>query len=172
MDFLELAASRYSCRAFTDRPVEDEKLQKLIEAARIAPTGKNNQPQRIYVLKSEDALEKVNSICKCIYGATTVFMIAVDKDREWQSSYEEGFTSGIEDVSIVATHIMLEATDLGLASCWVNAFPQSRAEALFALPDNEQVVLLLPVGYPDPDKGGPSPRHSDSRDDTEMIQLK
>lgn len=172
MDFLELAKSRYSCRAFTDRPVEDEKLEKLIEAARIAPTGKNNQPQRIYVLKSEDALEKINSICRCIYGATTVFMIAVDKDREWQSTYEEGFTSGVQDVAIVASHIMLEAQDLGLASCWVNAFPQTKAEALFSIPENERVILLLPIGYADPEKGGPSPMHTVSREDTEMIQLK
>ncbi|MCR4689142.1 MAG: nitroreductase family protein [Saccharofermentans sp.] len=172
MDFLELAKSRYSCRAFTDRPIEDEKLAKLIEAARIAPTGKNNQPQRIYILKSEDAIEKINSICKCIFGAKTVFMIAVDTDREWKSTYEEGFTSGIEDISIVATHIMLEAKELGLETCWVNAFPQSKAEALFAIPENEKVILLMPVGYPDEAKAAPSPRHEESRDDTEMIQLK
>lgn len=148
MDFMELAGTRYSVRDFRDTPVEQEKLDRILEAARIAPTAANKQPQKIYVLKSEDALSKIRAVTRCAFNAPVVFLIAYDTEREWTNLQEPGIHSGEEDVSIVAAHMMLEAWNLGIGSCWVNAFPNTKAAQTFHLPKNEKVVLLMPMGYP------------------------
>ena len=74
MSFLELAKERYSVRKFQDREIAQSDMDKILEAANIAPTGCNYQPQRIYVVKSEENLAKLNELCKCIFGAKTVLM--------------------------------------------------------------------------------------------------
>ena len=147
MDFMELAKKRFSVRKFSDKPVEEGKLQKILEAGMIAPTAKNNQPCRIYVLQSKDALKKIDELTHCRYGAETVLLFTYDAGEEWKNPLEEGIHSGVEDVSIVATHIMLEATELGIGSCWCNYFPNSRLEQLFEIPENEKSVLIMPIGY-------------------------
>lgn len=147
MDFLGLAKTRFSVRKFSDREIEQEKLDKILEAGNVAPTAVNYQPQRIYVLKSEEAIAKVNSVCKCIYGAKTVLLFAYDTNEDWKNPKQEGIHSGQQDVSIVATHIMLEAWNLGIASCWVNLFSNDELEKTFDLPENEKSVLLMPIGY-------------------------
>ena len=147
MTFLELAKKRFSVRKFTDQPVEKEKLDKVLEAGNIAPTAKNLQPQRIYVLQSEEALKKAYALTPCCYGAKTVLLFTYDIDEEWTNPLEDMIHSGDQDVSIVATHIMLEAEEQGLSTCWVNYFPNTKTEEAFNLPDNERVVLLMPMGY-------------------------
>ena len=111
MTFLELAKKRFSVRKFTDQPVEKEKLDKVLEAGNIAPTAKNLQPQRIYVLQSEEALKKAYALTPCCYGAKTVLLFTYDIDEEWTNPLEDMIHSGDQDVSIVATHIMLEAEE-------------------------------------------------------------
>ena len=154
MDFMTLAKKRYSVRKYTDQPVEKEKLDVLLEAARIAPTGANKQPQKIYVLQSDEALAKLSSLSKCVFGAKTVMLFAYDMDEDWKNPLEEGVHAGVEDVSI---------EDLGLGSCWVNYFPNSKVEAAFNLPKNERVVLFLTLGYPAPD-ATPAPLHDKCKD--------
>ena len=147
MGFMELAKARFSVRKFADKPVEQEKLDLLLEAGNIAPTAKNQQPQRIYVIRSKEALEKLADYTPCIYGAGTVLLFAYNTTEQFFNPDEPGVCSGIQDVSIVATHIMLEAEELGLSSCWVNRFLNSGVEKAFGLPEEEKAVLLLPVGY-------------------------
>lgn len=156
MTFLELANKRYSSRKYKDIPIEEEKLNKVLEAGRIAPTAKNNQPIQIYVLQSEQALNKIRTITRCAFNAPIVLMVAYDTEQEWHNPLEEGIHSGIEDCSIVATHMMLEATEIGLATCWVNVFPNTQTGKEFNLPKNIKPVLLMPIGYPDDE---PSERH-------------
>ena len=167
-DFLQLATDRYSVRKFNDTKVEQEKIDKILEAAKVAPTALNYQPQKIYVLESEEAIEKINSLSKCIYGAKTVFMIAYDDDRDWNNELEEGSHSGQQDASIVATHMMLEAWDLGVASCWVNMFPNTKTAEAFGLPENIKPVLLLPIGYAAED-AKPAPFHTNYREMDDMV---
>ncbi|MDD3416688.1 MAG: nitroreductase [Clostridia bacterium] len=147
MDFLELAKDRYSVRKFSDQKIEQEKLDKILEAGNVAPTAVNYQPQRIYAIQSAEALEKVNTLCPCIYGAQTVLLIAYDDNADWNNPKQEGIHSGEQDVSIVATHMMLEAWNIGIASCWVNLFPNDELAEAFHLPKNEKAVLLMPLGY-------------------------
>lgn len=77
MSFLELAKERYSVRKFQDREIAQSDMDKILEAANVAPTGCNYQPQRIYVVKSEENLAKLNELCKCIFGAKTVLMFYI-----------------------------------------------------------------------------------------------
>ena len=170
MSFLDLAKERYSVRSFSSRPIEQEKLDRIIEAALIAPTAKNAQPWRIYVLKSEEALEKVNGLSRCIFGAPVVLLFAYSRSEEWKSPLEEGVHAGVEDASIVATHVMLEAWDEGIGSIWVNLFPNTETERAFGLPEDERSVLLMPLGYV-ADDAAPSPRHTLSRPADELVKF-
>ena len=146
MDFLELAGRRHSCRAFSPRQLSGETLSAILDAGRLAPTAKNLQEQRVYVIQSEEGLGRIDKLTPCRYGAPTV--IAVAFDRENVFTYPGGKRdSGIEDATIVATHMMLTAADLGVDSCWINFFdPEKAAEAL-GLPENEELVMLLDLGY-------------------------
>ncbi|MCK6139809.1 nitroreductase family protein [Slackia exigua] len=147
MEFMKLAAQRYSVRKFSDAPVEPEKLSAVLEAGNVAPTAKNLQPQRIYVLNSAEAFEKVDGLTRCRFDAPVVLLIAYDADEDWKNPLEEGIHAGQQDASIVATHIMLAATEAGLGTCWVNLFPNSQANEAFDLPESIVPVLLMPIGY-------------------------
>lgn len=159
MTFNQLIKQRYSCRDYLDKQIEKEKLNQVLEAGNLAPTAKNNQPQRIYVLQSKEALEKIRQETKCAFNAPVVLLICYDEKEEWNNPLEEGIHSGVEDASIVATHMMLEATELGLGTCWVNVFPNSHTREVFNLPENIKPVLLMTIGYPS-EKGIPSERHT------------
>ena len=159
MSFMELAKERFSVKKFTDQPVEKEKLDQILEAGNVAPTAANKQPQRIYVIQSEEGLKKINELSACIYGAKTVLMFAYDSAEEWKNPLQEGIHAGDQDVSIVATHMMLEAWDLGVGSCWVNFFANDDVAKAFGLPETEKVVLLMPLGYA-PEGTKPLPTHT------------
>lgn len=147
MDFLTLAKDRYSVRSFSGRPIEKDKLDKILEAARLAPTAVNYQPQKIYVLKSKEAITKINKLCRCIYGAPVVFLICSDERLTWKSQTERGYSSGEMDCSIVCTHMMLEAWEQGIGSVWVRLFDVEEVARAFDLPSNIVPRCLLPVGY-------------------------
>ena len=157
MDFMKLAEGRYSVRAFSGRTVENEKLEHILNAGRLAPTAKNLQPQKIYVIKSEKGLEKINSLYK-YFGSKTVLMICADRDECWKNPYT-GHPSGEMDASIVATHMMLAAAEIGIGSTWVCCFDTEKAKELFNLPPEQQPLCLLPLGYP-AENAEPSERHS------------
>ena len=128
MDLLQLMQDRYSVRLYAEKEVEEEKLDAVLKAALIAPTAKNNQPFRIYVLKSAEALEKIRNLTRCAFNAPVVLLFTYNKDEQWNNPLEEGIVSGVEDTAIVATHAMLEAVEQGLGSCWVNYFPNTEVE--------------------------------------------
>lgn len=169
MTFMELAKERYSVRSYSDRPIEKEKLAAILEAGKIAPTATNAQPQKIYVLQSAEALEKINSVCRCIFGAPTVLVIGYDKDRDWKNPLMPPYHSGETDASIVCTHMMLEAAEQGIGSCWVGFFNADEVSKVLGLPENVVVTALLPIGYPS-ECSAPSERHEKYRDDADMVE--
>lgn len=166
--FMDLARERYSCRRFSDRPVDAEKLGLVLEAARIAPTAKNLQPEHIYVLQSAEALAKVDELTHCRFGAPVVLLFCYDTSEEWKNPLEEGVHSGVEDASIAATHAMLEAAELGLATCWVNYFPNTRLERSLGLPASRRSVLLMPLGFADA-AAHPAHLHNESKPLDQMV---
>lgn len=146
MDFLTLAKQRYSCKSFDGKPVSEELLQQILQAGRLAPTAKNLQNQRIYIIRSAEGLRKVDTLTPCRYGAPLVLLVAYDATSVY--TYPGGrFTSAGEDAAIVATHMMLAAQSLGVNSCWLNFFDPDKAAAVFGLPENERVLMLLDLGY-------------------------
>ena len=169
MELLELLKERYSVRKYSDRKIEDEKLAKILEAGLVAPSAKNNQPVRVYVLKSEEAINKIRGITRCAYNAPVVLMVAYDENVQWNNDLEEGITSGQQDAAIVATHMMLEAASLGIGSVWVCWFPNTVTHEAFELPANEKLALLMPMGYPAEDSQ-PTPNHFNKIDAKEMFR--
>lgn len=146
MQFKEVVKNRYSCKKFSDRKVEEEKLQAILEAGRLAPTAKNLQEQRIYVLQTERALKAVDKLTPCRYNAPTVLAVAYDTTNVF--NYPGGKrNSGIEDATIVATHMLLAAADEGVDSCWINFFDPEQAAAALDLPEHEEILMLLDLGY-------------------------
>ncbi|WP_407462934.1 nitroreductase family protein [Methanobrevibacter sp.] len=156
-DFLQLAEERYSVRHYSQKEIESEKLDKILKAAQIAPTAANFQPQRIFVLKSEEALEKARSVTPYCFNAPIVLLICYDKDVSWKAV--DGHDSGVVDASIAITQMMLEAWDLGIGSVWVRGYDKRVLDEVFDLPSNLESVALLPIGYPS-EKARPAPPHS------------
>lgn len=169
MTFLELAESRFSVRRFEKTAVEQEKIDAILRAAQLAPTAKNLQPQKIYVLKSEEAIKKINEVTSRAYQAPLVFVVCYDKNIAWTNPLDNNASSGEMDATIVGTHMMLEAAEQGLGSCWIKWFnPQEVSEA-FGIPENEHPDFLLDVGYPI--KGAaPTKMHYEKKDIKDFVK--
>ena len=156
--FLDLAAQRYSVRTFSDKPVEKEKLDLILESGRIAPTACNNQPQRVFVLQSEESRAKLKECTACHFDAPLALLVCYDRTKSWKRSFD-GDDSGQVDASIITTQMMLQAFELGIGSTWVAHFDPQKIRNQFQLPNDYVPVALLPLGYPAADTK-PSPSHS------------
>ena len=146
MDFLGLARNRYSERSFASTPLEEDKLYKILEAGRIAPTACNNQPQRFFVLKSKDALTKAAELTYT-YNAPVVILVCYLTAKAWCNP-RDGFCSGDMDCSIAASSMMFEAEDLGIHSIWLRGFDAAKVRVAFDLPGGTVPSLMLALGYP------------------------
>ena len=170
MDFNDISRMRRTVRKFSQRMVEPEKVNLILEAGRWAPTAVNGQPQRILILNTPEALEKVRQFCtfgydpkyvelakECgtedkrhnvyYYGAPLVFLICWDKTACWTHP-QNGQTSGSTDATIVTTHMMLEAASIGLGTVWISYFDHEKARELLKIPENYEINGMLYVGYP------------------------
>ena len=158
MEFKEVIRNRYSCKKYSDRQVEAEKLTAILEAGRLAPTAKNLQEQHVYVLQSADALAKIDAVTPCRYGAPTVLVVAFDTNNVF--TYPGGKRdSGVEDATIVATQMILAAADEGVDSCWINFLDPEKLADILGLPENEEVLMVLDLGYA-AEGAGPLPNHT------------
>ena len=168
MEFTEVVRNRYSCKNFdAGKAVDAAKLTEILEAGRVAPTAKNFQEQKIYVIQSAEGLAKIDKVTPCRYNAPTCLVVAFDRTNVF--TYPGGkHSSGAEDAAIVATHLMLAATNAAVDSCWINFFdPEAAAKAL-GLPENEEVLMLLDLGHAAED-GKPLPNHSSRKALTETV---
>ena len=148
MDFLELAKERYSVRKMSPEKVKQEDLDKILEVARLSPTAKNMQRERLLVVNTEEGIEKMKQCTSCDFGASTIVVISYEKDdAENESEFSRKY--GLIDTGIVATHMCLEATNLGLGTTMVGLFDRKLIKELFNIPDKYQPELLLPIGYID-----------------------
>ena len=168
MEFNEVIKNRYSCKKYNNKQISKESLDAILEAGRLAPTAKNLQEQRIYVIQSNEGLAKVDKLTPCRYGAPTVIAVAFDKNNVFTYPGEKR-DSGIEDASIVATSMMLAATNAGVDSCWLNYFNPENAAKELGLPDNEEVLMLLDLGYAAEDSK-PLPNHFQRKPITETVK--
>ncbi len=167
MEFREVIKNRYSCKKYDSRSVENEKLNAVLEAGRLAPTAKNLQEQHVYVIRGEENLAKVDSVTPCRYGAPVVLLVAYDRENVF--TYPGGRQdSGAEDAAIVATHMLLAATNEGLGSCWLNMIDTEKAKEVFGLPEKEEVLMLMDIGYP-AEGAGPLANHTKRKDLSETV---
>ena len=167
MDFKEVIANRYSCKKYSGRMPEAEKITAILEAGRLAPTAKNLQEQHIYVLQSEESLKKLDSVTPCRYGAPVVLVVAFDKNNIFTYPGEKR-DSGVEDATIVATQMILAAANEGVDSCWINFFDPDKLAQALALPENEEVLMVMDLGYA-AEGAGPLPNHSSRKPLSETV---
>lgn len=170
MDFMDISKMRVTVRKFSQKPVEEEKIEKILEAGRWSPTAVNAQPQRVLVLNTPENLAKVKEFCsfgydqkyvdlskECddkangkiniYYGAPLVLFVCYDKTACWTHP-QNGKSSGATDGTIVATHMMLEAASIGLGTVWISYFDEEKAKELLNIPETWQPVCMIYVGYP------------------------
>lgn len=167
MDFLQLATNRYSVRKFKDKHLEQGVIDKILQAGHVAPTGCNNQPQRILVLNSDESINKLKNCTKCHFDAPTAMLVCYNKEEVWIRKYD-GRNCGVSDACIVTTHMMLEATELGIGSTWVMHFNPAAMRETFSIPAHIEPVALLVMGYP-ADDIEPAPFHSQYRPLDEVV---
>ena len=148
MDFLELSKKRYSVLNYLKRDVPTELIDKILEAAKSAPTACNFQPQKIRLIHTDGDREKLNRVVPSKYFVPAAFLVCYDKDLSWTRQFD-GKNSGEIDASIVTTHMMMEATSLGLGSIWVMYWNPQTMKEEFDIPESYEPVALLIVGYVD-----------------------
>ena len=160
MDFLALAKKRYSVRQYEAKPVEQEKIERILEAGRVAPTGVNYQPQRILVVNSSDGLQKIQQAAN-IYKAPLALVVCTQKGEAWVNPYDGKSLQDI-DVTIITDHMMLQAEELGLGTCWICHFDPKVLKEQLEIPSQYEPVHILIAGYA---RGAvkPADRHNTAR---------
>lgn len=145
MDFLTLAKKRYSVRKYSSRKVEPEKLNLILEAARVAPTGANFQPQKLLVVQSDVGLSKLAKATNTFHSPLAIIVLS-DKNTAWVRPFDQKNITDI-DATIITDHMMHEATDLNLATVWVCGFNPDILRSEFQIPNNYEIVNILVIGY-------------------------
>lgn len=166
MDFIDLARGRYSERRFAPTPIEPEKLERILEAGRLAPTAKNRQPQRILVVESEEGRAKLARGTECHFGAPVALILGYD--MEVAARHPDVVDFEVVDTSIVGTHMMLEAAELGIHSCWVGLIDPSELRRQFHAPRSLRIISILFLGYPS-ERSHPAPLHARSKPLDELV---
>ena len=166
--FMRILESRYSCHAFSSFPVSDSKLQMILEAGRMAPSAYNCQPVRIWVVKSEEALANLHKVHPC-YGAPVVLIVGCRNEEAWIRP-TDGVNAAKTDAAIVLTHLMLTATDAGLANMWIWDFDPHEVRQVLPETKEHGVYALLAIGYPSEEEGKPTDLHGNRKPLEDLVR--
>jgi nitroreductase len=158
MEYSDLITARYSVRAYRPDPVEDSKLQAILEAARLAPTAANRQPFQLVVVHTAGREEELRRIYHRPWFVQAPLVIAVCavSSQAWVRESDR-FNARFIDAAIVADHLILAAANLGLGTCWIANFKPEAARSVLQLPEEAEPVIFTPLGYP-ADQPGPKTR--------------
>lgn len=147
MDVFEAMTKRYSCRAYESRAIEAEKLEKVLNSARIAPSAKNLQDWRFVVVTEPSIKAKlVEAANGQAFIAEAPAVIIACSNSDYVMSC--GQPIGPIDISIALEHIALAATAEGLATCWIGSFSPAKVRQVVSIPEDIEVIELMPIGYP------------------------
>jgi nitroreductase len=148
MNFNELINKRYSVRAYTPDPIDEDKLLKVLDAARLAPTASNRQPFQVIVVHTKGREEELLSIYQreWFIQAPVVLCVCGFPSTAWVR--KDGKLYLGVDIAIVMDHMVLAATDVGLGTCIIAAFDEGNARKVLTLPDDVEPILFTPLGYP------------------------
>lgn len=160
MNFIELVSKRFSCRKFKETPLEREKILKCIESARLAPSACNSQPWRFVVIDEPELKNKIARLATSgIYGIINKFLptapciIAVLADREKFIAQAGAYVMKTDyyliDIGIACEHLVLQATELGLGTCYIGYFNEKEIRKILNIQKKYKIVLLIAIGYPD-----------------------
>jgi nitroreductase len=164
MEFSELIKARYSVRAYKPDPVEEDKLQQVLEAARLAPTASNRQPFRLIVIRTvgrEAELQRIYRREWFTHAPLIICACAIPVEG-WVRGDGKSYTD--VDVAIAMDHLILAATDLGLGTCWIGAFDPAAAREVLGLPDGVEPIIFTPLGYP-----AQQPRSKDRKPVSQLV---
>lgn len=160
MSVLDMAKKRFSVRKYADKSVEKEKLDKILQAAHVAPTAANAQPVKLFVVQSEDAHEKLRKAAN-VFKAPVAIVVCADKTKAWKRPMDGMITTDI-DASILTDHMMLEATEQGLGTVWICYFKADVLKKELELPENLEPINILAIGYSNETQAD-TERHSKTR---------
>lgn len=148
MNFYEVIKKRCSIRSYKPNPVEEEKLNRIFEAARMAPSAANRQPICFVIIKDEKTKQQLKRVYdeKWFYTAPIIVCVCSIPEKAWIRS--DGKNYADIDAAIAMDHLILAATEEGLASCWVAAFKVSILKSLLKLPPGVEPIAMTPIGYP------------------------
>ena len=147
MAVLDCIKKRYSCRAYEDKPIDPDKLDQILEAARLAPSAKNLQDWR-FVVVVDKQMRKAVATCTNrpeVFGKAAVIIAACSNSHEVMRC---GQAVAPIDVSIALEHISLQATQLGLGTCWIGSFETEKVRQILEIPQNIAIIELMTVGWP------------------------
>ena len=156
MEFKDVVTGREAVRKFSDKKPSEEQIDSILEAGRIAPTAYNKQPQRVYVLESEEALGKMDKVHPCRYGAPVVLLVSGDREV---TPDLDGIPTAMVDATISATHMLLAAYDAGVDSVWAGVFKVEETKKVFDLPESMIPVCFIDLGFRTADYKG-NPQHT------------
>jgi len=159
MEFKDIVVKRQSVRTYLDKPVGEDKLSRILESARLAPSAHNGQPWKFVVVRDSQKRQEMMQACnnQTMIGQAPVVIVAVAINTDWVMPC--GLSSYPIDLAIAVEHMVLTAVEEGLGSCWVGAFSQEKVKEVLGIPDKCVVVGILPVGFSNQIRG-PSPRKS------------
>ena len=160
MEFYEVVRTRRSVRAYRDDPIPEEVLRRVLEAARVAPSGSNRQPTRLILVREPDARRALAPLCggQRFIAEAPLVAVAVAKNIHYNRGEYMGDLSMLVDGAIVVDHLTLAARAEGLGTCWIGSFDNAALKTHLGLPDDWSVVALTPIGYPKSAKAFGNPR--------------
>ena len=151
LDVLEVIKERRSIRKYKQKVVEKEKLLKVLEAARLAPSAMNRQPYAIVVLSDSETIEKISSACNQKWDAPTIIVICAFPKKAWVRDDGEEYWK--VDAAVAMTNLSLQAFAEDLGTCWIAAFKEKEIKEILGIEKDARVVAMTPLGYPDEKKG-------------------
>jgi len=167
MEFIDVLNRRYSCRAFAARGVEQEMVERILEAGRIAPTAVNKQPVHIWAVSNPETLEAIMDVTRSNYGAPLLLVVGCCPAEAWVRRYD-GKNGAEVDAAIVATYLMLSAENEGLATLWVGSFDPALLRDILPGTEGYDLVAMINVGYPAPESK-PSAMHDERKSVEEFV---
>ena len=150
MDIYATVRERTSIRGYKADPIEEDKLERILDAARLAPSGKNGQPWTFIVVKDEETRKKLVPACKGqeFVGQAPVVVVACGHEERAYKKMGGYWNSLPLDIGIAIEHLMLAAVSEGLGTCWIGAFFEEQVREILGVPEGVKIVALTPVGYP------------------------
>lgn len=148
MEFQDLIKKRYSVRSYQNKPVEEDKLNMVLDAARLAPTAANKQPFRLIVVKTDGKKEEMKRIYHGDWFSEAPLVICACTVLNESWTRMDGRNYVDVDATIAMDHLILAATELGLGTCWIAAFDADAASEVLKIPEDMEPILFTPLGYP------------------------